>query len=148
MSRLFNLIFTFNVANGAYGNWAEVTFHQPKKPPIPEDAVVIADYMLMADFVNGAGGIAVGMATSIPPHNLVEVINATVAYVSNKDITISQLMKHIPGPDFPTGGIIIGKNIIKPSVQAIRELIILLCFEIARAIIIDLTHSNFFQRYA
>jgi DNA gyrase subunit A len=63
--------------------------------------------------VNGAGGIAVGMATSIPPHNLGEVINATIAYVNNKDITVSQLMKHIPGPDFPTGGIIIGKDIIK-----------------------------------
>ena len=63
--------------------------------------------------VNGAGGIAVGMATSIPPHNLGEVINATVAYVNNKDITVSQLMKHIPGPDFPTGGVIIGKDIIK-----------------------------------
>ncbi len=63
--------------------------------------------------VNGAGGIAVGMATSIPPHNLGEIINATVAYINNKDITISQLMKHVPGPDFPTGGIIIGKDIIK-----------------------------------
>ena len=63
--------------------------------------------------VNGAGGIAVGMATSIPPHNLGEVINATIAYIENKDITISQLMKHIPGPDFPTGGIIIGKDILK-----------------------------------
>ena len=63
--------------------------------------------------VNGAGGIAVGMATSIPPHNLGEVIDATVAYVNNKEITISQLMKHIPGPDFPTGGVIIGKDIIK-----------------------------------
>ena len=63
--------------------------------------------------VNGAGGIAVGMATSIPPHNLGEVINATIAYVNNKDITVSQLMKHIPGPDFPTGGVIIGKDIIK-----------------------------------
>jgi DNA gyrase subunit A len=63
--------------------------------------------------VNGAGGIAVGMATSIPPHNLGEVIDATVAYVNNKDITVSQLMKHIPGPDFPTGGVIIGKDIIK-----------------------------------
>ena len=63
--------------------------------------------------VNGAGGIAVGMATSIPPHNLREVIDATIAYVNNKDITISQLMKHIPGPDFPTGGVIIGKDIIK-----------------------------------
>ena len=63
--------------------------------------------------VNGAGGIAVGMATSIPPHNLGEVINATVAFIDNRDITVSQLMKHVPGPDFPTGGIIIGKDIIK-----------------------------------
>jgi DNA gyrase subunit A len=63
--------------------------------------------------VNGAGGIAVGMATSIPPHNLGEVINATNAYISNKEITVTQLMKHIPGPDFPTGGIIIGTDIIK-----------------------------------
>ena len=63
--------------------------------------------------VNGAGGIAVGMATSIPPHNLGEIINATIAYINNKDITIAQLMKHVPGPDFPTGGIIIGKDIIK-----------------------------------
>ena len=63
--------------------------------------------------VNGAGGIAVGMATSIPPHNLGEVIDATTAYIENKDITISQLMKHVPGPDFPTGGLIIGKDIIK-----------------------------------
>jgi DNA gyrase subunit A len=63
--------------------------------------------------VNGAGGIAVGMATSIPPHNLGEIINATTAYIANKDITISQLMKHVPGPDFPTGGLIIGKDIIK-----------------------------------
>ena len=63
--------------------------------------------------VNGAGGIAVGMATSIPPHNLGEIIDATIALVNNKDITISQLMKHVPGPDFPTGGVIIGKDIIK-----------------------------------
>ena len=63
--------------------------------------------------VNGAGGIAVGMATSIPPHNLGEVINATIALINNKEITINQLMKHVPGPDFPTGGVIIGKDIIK-----------------------------------
>ena len=63
--------------------------------------------------VNGAGGIAVGMATSIPPHNLGEVIDATIAFINNKEITIAQLMKHVPGPDFPTGGIIIGKDIIK-----------------------------------
>ena len=63
--------------------------------------------------VNGAGGIAVGMATSIPPHNLGEIINGTIAYIQNKDITIAQLMKHVPGPDFPTGGVIIGKDILK-----------------------------------
>ena len=63
--------------------------------------------------VNGAGGIAVGMATSIPPHNLGEIIDGTINFIKNKDITISQLMKYIPGPDFPTGGIIIGKDIIK-----------------------------------
>ena len=63
--------------------------------------------------VNGAGGIAVGMATSIPPHNLGEVINGALALIENKDIKIKDLMKHIPGPDFPTGGVIIGKDIIK-----------------------------------
>ena len=63
--------------------------------------------------VNGAGGIAVGMATSIPPHNLGEVINGTLALIDNKDIKVKDLMKHIPGPDFPTGGVIIGKDIIK-----------------------------------
>ena len=63
--------------------------------------------------VNGAGGIAVGMATSIPPHNLGEIINGTLALIENKDIKLKELMKHIPGPDFPTGGLIIGKDIIK-----------------------------------
>ena len=63
--------------------------------------------------VNGAGGIAVGMATSTPPHNLGEIINGTISYIKNKEITMSQLMKDIPGPDFPTGGIIIGKDMIK-----------------------------------
>ena len=63
--------------------------------------------------VNGAGGIAVGMATSIPPHNLGEIIDATIAFINDKEITISQLMKYVPGPDFPTGGVIIGKDIIK-----------------------------------
>ena len=63
--------------------------------------------------VNGAGGIAVGMATSIPPHNLGEVINGALALIEDKDVKIKDLMKHIPGPDFPTGGVIIGKDIIK-----------------------------------
>ena len=70
--------------------------------------------------VNGAGGIAVGMATSIPPHNLGEVIDGTLALISNKDIKIKDLMKYIPGPDFPTGGIIIGKNIIKEGYKTGR----------------------------
>jgi len=60
--------------------------------------------------INGSSGIAVGMATNIPPHNLNEVINATLALIDNVDITIDQLMEHIPGPDFPTGAIINGKS--------------------------------------
>ncbi len=58
--------------------------------------------------VNGSSGIAVGMATNIPPHNLVEIVNACVAYIDNPAITIPELMEHVPGPDFPTAGIING----------------------------------------
>tara|TARA_B110001450_G_scaffold205408_1_gene195301 strand:+ start:297 stop:2858 length:2562 start_codon:yes stop_codon:yes gene_type:complete len=76
-----------------------------------EPSVLPAQYPNL--LVNGAGGIAVGMATSIPPHNLGEIINGTLALIVNKDIKIKELMKHIPGPDFPTGGVIIGKSIIK-----------------------------------
>ena len=76
-----------------------------------EPSVLPAQYPNL--LVNGAGGIAVGMATSIPPHNLGEIINGTLALIENKDIKIKELMKHIPGPDFPTGGVIIGKDIIK-----------------------------------
>lgn len=60
--------------------------------------------------INGAEGIAVGMSTSIPPHNLGEVVNAVLAYVDNRDLTIPQLMEYLPGPDFPTGGIIANKS--------------------------------------
>ncbi len=83
-----------------------------------EPSVLPAQYPNL--LVNGAGGIAVGMATSIPPHNLGEVINGTLALIENKDIKINDLMKHIPGPDFPTGGIIIGKNIIKEGYKTGR----------------------------
>ena len=76
-----------------------------------EPTVLPAQYPNL--LVNGAGGIAVGMATSIPPHNLGEIIDGTLALIDNKDITVKQLMKFIPGPDFPTGGVIIGKDIIK-----------------------------------
>ena len=70
--------------------------------------------------VNGAGGIAVGMATSIPPHNLGEIIDGTLALIENRDIKIPELMKLIPGPDFPTGGLIIGKDIIKQGYKTGR----------------------------
>ncbi|MEM9013259.1 MAG: DNA gyrase subunit A [Pseudomonadota bacterium] len=60
--------------------------------------------------VNGAGGIAVGMATNIPPHNLGEVIDATLALIENPDLDSLALMEHIPGPDFPTGGLILGRS--------------------------------------
>lgn len=67
--------------------------------------------------VNGAAGIAVGMATNIPPHNLGEVINGAIALMHNKDITTEELMELIPGPDFPTGGIVMGKSGIRKAYQ-------------------------------
>ncbi|WP_058278058.1 DNA gyrase subunit A [Ruegeria atlantica] len=60
--------------------------------------------------VNGAGGIAVGMATNIPPHNLGEVIDATLALIDEPDLTSEQLIEYIPGPDFPTGGVMLGRS--------------------------------------
>ena len=83
-----------------------------------EPSVLPAQYPNL--LVNGAGGIAVGMATSIPPHNLGEIINGTLALIENKEIKISELIKHIPGPDFPTGGVIIGKKIIKEGYKSGR----------------------------
>jgi len=83
-----------------------------------EPTVLPAQYPNL--LVNGAGGIAVGMATSIPPHNLGEIVDGTLALINNKDIKINELMKYIPGPDFPTGGIIIGKNIIKEGYKSGR----------------------------
>lgn len=60
--------------------------------------------------VNGAGGIAVGMATNIPPHNLGEVVDATLALIEDPDLTSEALIEYIPGPDFPTGGIMLGRS--------------------------------------
>ena len=65
--------------------------------------------------VNGSDGIAVGMATNIPPHNLSEVINGTIALIENPDITIEELMEHIPAPDYPTGAILLGRAGIKQA---------------------------------
>ena len=70
--------------------------------------------------VNGSNGIAVGMATSIPPHNLGEVIDAVVELIDNKEATIEDLMKHIQGPDFPTGAMIMGKEAIKKAYETGR----------------------------
>ena len=95
-----------------------VTFKSNYDETEHEPVVLPAQYPNL--LVNGAGGIAVGMATSIPPHNLGEVIDGTLALINNRDIKINELMKHIPGPDFPTGGTIIGKNIIKEGYKSGR----------------------------
>ena len=63
--------------------------------------------------INGAAGIAVGMATSIPPHNLSEVVDAIIAYIDNPNITVPEIMEHIRGPDFPTGGIVVNADELK-----------------------------------
>ncbi|WP_084658651.1 DNA gyrase subunit A [Pseudooceanicola batsensis] len=60
--------------------------------------------------VNGAGGIAVGMATNIPPHNLGEVVDATLALIDNPDLSVEELIDYVPGPDFPTGGVLLGRS--------------------------------------
>ena len=74
--------------------------------------------------VNGSSGIAVGMATSIPPHNLSEVIDGIVAMIDNKDITIEEIISHIKGPDFPTGAIIMGKENIREAYRTGRGKVI------------------------
>jgi DNA gyrase subunit A len=70
--------------------------------------------------VNGTSGIAVGMATNIPPHNLTEVINACLALIDNNDITVDEILQHIPGPDFPTAGIISGRAGIEEAYRTGR----------------------------
>ncbi len=75
--------------------------------------------------VNGSDGIAVGMATSIPPHNLGEVIDATVALLKNPEITVDELMEYIPAPDFPTGALVLGRYTIKQAYRTGRGMAIL-----------------------
>ncbi|MBQ3493985.1 MAG: DNA gyrase subunit A [Clostridia bacterium] len=74
--------------------------------------------------VNGADGIAVGMATNIPPHNLTEVINGVQALIDNPDIDIDELMNYVPAPDYPTGGIIMGRNAVKIAYKTGRGAIV------------------------
>ena len=75
--------------------------------------------------VNGAGGIAVGMATNIPTHNLGEVVDACIACIDNPEITIDELMEHVPGPDFPTGGIIMGRGGIRVAYHTGRGSVVM-----------------------
>ncbi len=77
--------------------------------------------------VNGTMGIAVGMATNIPPHNLREVVNGCIAYIDNNDITLDELMQHIKGPDFPTGAIILGNSGIRKAYETGRGTITVRC---------------------
>ena len=80
-----------------------------------EPVVLPAEYPNL--LVNGAGGIAVGMATNIPPHNPSEVIDACISYVDNPDITVDELMNIVPGPDFPTGALIMGQGGIRSAYE-------------------------------
>lgn len=75
--------------------------------------------------VNGASGIAVGMATNMPPHNLTETINGIIAYIDNREITIEELMQYIKAPDFPTGGYIYGYNGVKEAYETGRGRIVI-----------------------
>ncbi|MBK7132612.1 MAG: DNA gyrase subunit A [Bacteroidales bacterium] len=87
--------------------------------------------------VNGASGIAVGMATNMPPHNLTEVIDATVAYIDNNEITSDEILQYVKGPDFPTGGIIYGSQGIRDACETGRGRIV-----VRAKTDIELTHSG------
>lgn len=75
--------------------------------------------------VNGASGIAVGMATNMPPHNLTEVVNGIIAYIDNRDIDIAGLMQHVKAPDFPTGGVIYGYDGVKSAFETGRGRVVM-----------------------
>jgi DNA gyrase, A subunit len=87
--------------------------------------------------VNGASGIAVGMATNMPPHNLSEIIDATIAYIDNNDITTEEILHIVKGPDFPTGGIIYGEQGIRDALETGRGRIV-----VRAKTEIELTHSG------
>jgi len=87
--------------------------------------------------VNGSSGIAVGMATNMPPHNLSEIIDATVAFIDNREITTEEILGYVKGPDFPTGGIIYGEQGIKDACETGRGRIV-----VRAKTEIELTHSG------
>ncbi len=83
--------------------------------------------------VNGAGGIAVGMATNIPPHNLSEVVNATLAYMDDPEIGLDELLEVMPGPDFPTGAVVMGRGGIRQAFATGRGSVIMRCRHVIEA---------------
>jgi DNA gyrase subunit A len=100
-----------------------VTFQPNYDESVEEPTVLPAQFPNL--LVNGAGGIAVGMATNIPTHNLGEVVDACIACIENPEITIDGLMDHIPGPDFPTGGIIMGRGGIRVAYHTGRGSVVM-----------------------
>ncbi len=98
---------------------------------------VVLPTMIPNLLVNGASGIAVGMATNMPPHNIGEIIDATIAYVDNRDITTDEILQYIKGPDFPTGGIIYGEQGIRDACETGRGKIV-----VRAKTEIELTHSG------
>jgi DNA gyrase subunit A len=100
-----------------------VSFQANYDESIQEPTVLPARFPNL--LINGAGGIAVGMATNIPTHNLGEVIDATIATIDNPDITIDELMDIVPGPDFPTGGIILGRNGVRSAMHTGRGSVVI-----------------------
>ncbi len=100
-----------------------VDFRENYDGTLSEPVVVPAKFPNL--LVNGAGGIAVGMATNIPPHNLSEVINGCIALIDNPAIELPELMEHVPGPDFPTGALILGRSGIKSAYETGRGSVIM-----------------------
>ncbi|MCT7665487.1 DNA gyrase subunit A [Shinella kummerowiae] len=100
-----------------------VNFRDNYDGTMSEPVVVPAKFPNL--LVNGAGGIAVGMATNIPPHNLIEVINGCIALIDNPAIELLDLMQHIPGPDFPTGALILGRAGIRQAYETGRGSVVM-----------------------
>src|SRR5437660_2494396 len=114
-----------NVANFLLGDIDRDTVDFQPNYDASEKEPVVLPARFPTLLVNGAGGIAVGMATNIPPHNLGEVIDACVALIDNPALTIDELIEIIPGPDFPTGGIILGRSGIRAAYHEGRGSIVM-----------------------
>ena len=107
------------------GNFGSVDGDSPAAMRYTEARLRKTAEEMLGDIDKGASGIAVGMATNMPPHNLTEVINGTIAYIDNRDIEIAELMNHIKAPDFPTGGIIYGYEGVKEAFETGRGRVVM-----------------------